>query len=400
VKLIAAKMQYFTNSYIIKLDNRHILNLDAEVKNTTLRKYIMSRAPKDSVIQRLFVSVDKSWKGNNFTLTTVKPYAAEAMRALNGMIPECLHHYGEDAAKLWFSNAGLLAYHQVKWDPTKKSTTSQQDHTTCDLVEEDLFQLGSLWKLKAPIMKAKAKRGQTQDNPYVLQNLLDSQNTDSDVRSFGSAYQRTHDSDSIQTDHEDNMDTDPNNNQTVVQIDPTIIITEKTTDDDVSMDASSAGFTTGTTRSLLHKERHTTYNLRKELHELLTREEKSSDDDSAKTTKSTTEKLAQAMKQIQLMEEAQTHRETKQAPMISPDPNRKAPAIEEQTGTEAVSANRARARPRPGGTGPRQRRSRAGSSHNGPWGEKLTYKTNEAFGYSFVNINGLSSVTHHKNATK
>jgi hypothetical protein len=28
-----------------------------------------------------------------------KPYAAEAMRALNGMIPECLHHYGEDAAK-------------------------------------------------------------------------------------------------------------------------------------------------------------------------------------------------------------------------------------------------------------------------------------------------------------
>jgi hypothetical protein len=39
----------------------------------------MSRAPKDSVIQRLFVSVDKSWKGSDFTLTTVKPYAAEAM---------------------------------------------------------------------------------------------------------------------------------------------------------------------------------------------------------------------------------------------------------------------------------------------------------------------------------
>jgi hypothetical protein len=49
---MAAKMQYFTNSYSIKLDNRHILNLDAEVKNMTLRKYLMSRAPKDSVIQR------------------------------------------------------------------------------------------------------------------------------------------------------------------------------------------------------------------------------------------------------------------------------------------------------------------------------------------------------------
>jgi hypothetical protein len=141
VKLMAAKMQYFTNSYIIKLDNRHIRNLDAEVKNMTLRKYIMSRAPKDSVIQWLFVSVDKSWKGNDFTLTTIKPYAAEAMRVLNGMIPECLHYYGEDAAKLRFSNAGLLAYHQVKWDPTKKSTTLQHDHTTRALVEEDLFQL-------------------------------------------------------------------------------------------------------------------------------------------------------------------------------------------------------------------------------------------------------------------
>jgi hypothetical protein len=136
------------------------------------------------------------------------------------------------------------------------------------------------------------------------------------------------------------MDTDPINNQTVVQIDPTIIITEKTRDNDVSMDASSAGFPTGTTRPLLHKERQTTDNLRKELQELLTREGTSSDDHSAKTTKSTTEKLAQAMKQIKLMEESQTHRATSQAPMISPDPNKKAPAIEEQTGTEAVSAGR------------------------------------------------------------
>jgi hypothetical protein len=47
----------------------------------------MSRAPKDSVIQRLFVSVNKSWKGNDYTLTTVTLYAAEAMRTLNCMIP-------------------------------------------------------------------------------------------------------------------------------------------------------------------------------------------------------------------------------------------------------------------------------------------------------------------------
>jgi hypothetical protein len=68
------------------------MNLDAEVKNMILRKYLMSLAPKTSVIQRLFVSVDKSWRGNDFTLLTVKPYAAEAVKALNCMIPECLHY--------------------------------------------------------------------------------------------------------------------------------------------------------------------------------------------------------------------------------------------------------------------------------------------------------------------
>jgi hypothetical protein len=72
VKLMAAKQQYLTNSYSVKLENAYIMNLDAKVKNMTLRKYLMSRAPKTSVIQRLFVSADKSWKGNTFTLVTVK----------------------------------------------------------------------------------------------------------------------------------------------------------------------------------------------------------------------------------------------------------------------------------------------------------------------------------------
>jgi hypothetical protein len=110
VKLMAAKQQYLTNSYTVKLENAHIMHLDAEVKNMTLRKYLMSRAPKTSVIQRLFVSAEKSWKGNTFTLVTVKPYAAEAVKALNCMIPEYLHYYGEVAVQAWFSNAGLLAY--------------------------------------------------------------------------------------------------------------------------------------------------------------------------------------------------------------------------------------------------------------------------------------------------
>jgi hypothetical protein len=155
---MAAKQQYLTNSYTVKLENAHIMNLDVEVKNITLRKYLMSRAPKTSVIQRLFVYVDKPWKGNSFTLVTVKPYAAEAVKALNCMIPECLHYYGEEAVQARFSNAGLLAYKNVNWDPTKQVTTSYQDYATQALVEEDLFQIGFNWKMEAPIMQPQVNR--------------------------------------------------------------------------------------------------------------------------------------------------------------------------------------------------------------------------------------------------
>jgi hypothetical protein len=50
MKIMAAKQQFFVNSYTVKIDNAHIMNLDNPIKNYTLRKYLMSRAPKASVI--------------------------------------------------------------------------------------------------------------------------------------------------------------------------------------------------------------------------------------------------------------------------------------------------------------------------------------------------------------
>jgi hypothetical protein len=251
MKLMAAKQQFFVNSYMVKIDNSHIMNLDDPVKNYTLRQYLMSRVPKTSLIQRLFVSVDKSWKGNEFTLVTVKPYATEAVKALNCMIPECVHLYGIEAAKRCFSNAGLLAYQDVKWDPTKQSTTSHQDQESKALVDEYLFQIGTNWMMTAPIMQAQMTRKAPQTPAeYTVQNLLASRGHGNDAGSFGSVYQRQHDDNSIVTTKTTTEEMDINTTPgVIVQMDPNLEIQRNNnTDDDKSYGASSAGFTTGTTR--------------------------------------------------------------------------------------------------------------------------------------------------------
>jgi hypothetical protein len=299
------------------------MNLDDPIKNSTLRKYLMSRAPKAFVIQRLFVSVDKSWKGNEFALVTVKPYAEEAMKALNCMIPECIHLYGVEAAQRWFSNAGLLACQDVKWDPTKQSTTSHQDQETKALVDED--QTGTNWMLTAPIMQAQATRPAPQTPDYTVQNMLASRGHGNDVASFASVFQRQHDEDSIVTTKTTTEELDINTTPgVVVQMDPNMEIQKSNTDDeDQSYGASSAGFTTGTTWSELRKERLINKNLLKEMKQL-ERRDNDSDNQSTKTTQSTTAKLAEALAMIARMQMAPPGQI-----LISPDPKARAPAFDE-----------------------------------------------------------------------
>jgi hypothetical protein len=92
------------------------------------------------------------------------------------MIPECVHEYGLVAAQKWFTNVGLAAYQHITWDPTKKSTTSQQDHKNRAFVEEDLFGIGTNWKIKAPIMRMKSMRPtlpQTHSNTSTVNQYVD-----------------------------------------------------------------------------------------------------------------------------------------------------------------------------------------------------------------------------------
>jgi hypothetical protein len=313
--LMSAKQQFFVNTHTIRVENTHILNLDAKVGDMTLRRYLMNRAPRNEVLQRLFVSVDKSWKGGTHTIITVKPYAAEAMKAINYMIPECLHEYGTDAAAQWFTTPGLLAYQNVKWDPTKRSTTSQQDRETKALVEEDLFGIGTTWKLDAPVLRGQPQRpaaGNLLSTPLQpVQIAIHSRATDDDVRSFGSIFGRTPDDASVAT-TPDGLNTDANPSgptNVVVQFDAGLSSLPDTpmTHDDRSFDASSAGFTTGSTRSKLREQEQINDTLRQQMLQL-NEQNQQNDDDSThteKTTQSTRNQLAVALAALKLLQEQQ-----------------------------------------------------------------------------------------------
>jgi hypothetical protein len=250
------------------------------------------------------------------------------MKALNCMIPECIHLYGIEAAKRWFSNLGLLAYQDVKWDPTKQSTTSHQDQETKALVDEDLFQIGTNWMLTAPIMKAKATRQAPQTPDYTVQNLLATRGHGNDVGSFGSVFQRQHYDNSIATTKTTTEEMDINTNpEVIVQMDPNMEIQQKTRGGDKSYRASSAGFTTGTTRRELHEEGKINKNVLLEMQQLVG-QDNDSDNQSAKTT--------QALAMIDRMRFLENTASPGQI-FISPDPKVRAPSPQDHPVTAAVS---------------------------------------------------------------
>jgi hypothetical protein len=206
-----------------------------------------------------------------------------------------LHLYGKEVVKLWFSNAGLQAYQDVKWDPTKKSTTSKQDHETRALVEEDLFNIGTDWKTIAPVMQKQAAR-QPQESNYTVQNLLQSRSNGDDVHSFMSVYGRRHEGDSIATERE--ADDTMNDPAAVVQIDEDAIIERPAGEDARSYDASTAGNTTGTTHEKLHAQERLVAQLMAENRELEARTDPDGDDRTIQTTKSTRDQLAEALEAL------------------------------------------------------------------------------------------------------
>jgi hypothetical protein len=254
-------------------------------------------------------------------------YASEAARAVNNMIPECIHEYGLAAAQQWFTNLGLEAYTHVKWDPTNRSTTSQQDCETRALVEEDLFGIGTNWKIEAPIMKTQTlqpTQPQNHSNTTTvnkpIHQALESCTNANNVHSFGSVFGRMKDNnDTITTtkttDSPAPTITNPPSDGVIITFDAKNLTSASTSECDAQSFASSTGLTQVSTRSRLREEQALTKKLLAQLQEMAAKQDSTTS--SEKTTVLTSQKLKAACKQLELLQKQPA------AKTMSPWPQRK-----------------------------------------------------------------------------
>lgn len=169
----------------------------------TLRRAMMSRAPANKPSQRLLHNIDAAWnQPAKYTITTVVGREVEANRFLVNMIPEFLHTFGKDATK-WFTGSGLLIYKDIKWNPTKKTTSSSKEKESEEMVQEDVWELNAKWEqLKETSTLSTDRPDATAldpnasstlnepDPPHDPPELVDRLASDKSIASFGNVYQR------------------------------------------------------------------------------------------------------------------------------------------------------------------------------------------------------------------
>jgi hypothetical protein len=233
----------------------------------TLRRHIMSRAPEETPTKRIFHNVDFAWSQNNVCLcTVVKMYQNTADNAINNIIPEALHTYGPSAGK-WFTSQALMMYENIKWDPTKKSTTTQMATDTSKILEEDLWGLANTWKTR-PVAASSAA-----DNPVANMSAvglaIDRMNLTSarDVASFGSLFARDKDDDTIATTAPVVPPLPTNDKRTTIVFDAAALPGNQGVpkDDDDGMSMSTAAKTTESTRLRLRETKDTLADTRAQL---------------------------------------------------------------------------------------------------------------------------------------
>jgi hypothetical protein len=109
-----------------------------------------------------------------------------------------LNTYGSASGK-WFTQNALIMYENIKWDPTKRSTTTRTATDTANILHEDLWGLKDLWK--ATPFSSTTTQGTAVTNMTAVGIAIDRMNLTQagDIASFGSLYNRNKDDDTIRT---------------------------------------------------------------------------------------------------------------------------------------------------------------------------------------------------------
>jgi hypothetical protein len=147
---LAERQYYFVKEHLKMLPAYFFISQSdtpiSEENEMTLRRAMMSQSPPKQSTALLIHNVDVAWnQTTKHAITTVVGREQEAQRLLVNMIPEYLHQFGEGATK-WFTGAGLLVYKDVKWNPTKGTTSSAKEHKSEEMVKEDLWGLNDKWE--------------------------------------------------------------------------------------------------------------------------------------------------------------------------------------------------------------------------------------------------------------
>jgi hypothetical protein len=208
-KTLAQRQYYFVKEHIRTIEYHFISLLDTPLSTDnplTLRRVMMARPPKDRPANRLIHNVDQAWnQTSKYIVTTVVGREQEANRFLQNLIPEILHVHGPEATK-WFTSQGISVYKDVRWNPTKGTTSSTHAKASAAMVEEDLWDLGEEWKTLAAITTKPGLRpdtatldtqtaGQATTHEMQASKILERLAGDKSVASFGAAFGREQDSD-------------------------------------------------------------------------------------------------------------------------------------------------------------------------------------------------------------
>lgn len=276
--MMASKQQYFVNEHAAKLPPTSFIEfLDLPITSTsdnngwTLRRHLMKASPKGRPSQRLFVTVDQRYNGTGYQLITTRNYYDQAERALNNMIPECLHLYGQPAAK-WFTTAGLQAFKDITWDPNSNKTVSS-NNDILDCLEEDFMGMGNDWRANSTVGTTRRDLLDTHSTPVAAslnpsayattasevinkRQLETAKRSDNSIKSFGDKiFDRAHDGDTVYTMIQENppesgADTPAT---TTVQIDLTGMELQhrNTSTEDDTLSMSTMALTTESTRRRL-----------------------------------------------------------------------------------------------------------------------------------------------------